>query len=645
MKKIFAVFIICLINTTAWGAASSSSSSGPRSSASIRHVPATQKDYQQLIQLFLSEWVPFGHKIAFSNNLEVYQDDSTQILDMKSLQKTAGETRVIYNHDDFAGLVKGRRGLFDVFMPGVNKGKHLPNIGYTITLPPKGIKVKAVIMRVYGGVSLKVTTATGEIKPLDALLLQQGIALVDLNLRDVISGAAHQKLLTAQDDEAILRDIQHFKSEFDQIAQMHSRVPMYLMGNSWGGRTAVQMALKHPDSFDGYISHAGALGQSQRYTSLEKRKLIEKNPDWKQLYPDTGLERLTKPIMLIHAEDDSRVPLMSSILWYKKASQAGKRDLITLYVIEKSNKVSAKTSTKDLTTRGHGAPQTGVAVLNYANAIIDFINRNGEHNEKSRQLTRTQYKTYKQHALAKSPAKFNLKERVLSKAILLEEEQPGSVTANVVHHFIYSELAAEYMKKLLKTVKIVNSTQLNAFAPRDDEAPNGIYLGMLTSEILPHFLIYARERLNKEGVTYDPNVVAQQILQTDLFAKEVHVKDLTTFLSNNTRAYIYGTPNWGKARIDFFAAIPNTTLFAFLHDTLGGDEPITHENYQIIIRSKAAAYWTAFQKFLAKKTSQWPEKPGTVSRRLGDAPAPPPPPRRIVRQEFKPSPSVGIPAH
>lgn len=261
-------------------------------------------------------------------------------------------------------------------------------IGYNVFLP-KG-EIKAIVVEVYGG-DLAANRIRRLKKPettfkyfLDPYLLSQGIAYVTLDLLDLIKLQTNQRRMSVNLHEKLHGSINRFYEALrgkdpDKIFEgiLPSNLKVFLFGGSFGGRTAIKHAELYPDTFDGYISHDGAIGGQLLSNYLECNN-------------EDDMKRIAQRILLLHNYDDNRVSLSETLEFYEKAINIGKKNLITLYVSARGNPIVAGAET----LKGHLEPDEAHFTEPYADQFVKFILGNSTPHETLSEWRAHQYKLY-----------------------------------------------------------------------------------------------------------------------------------------------------------------------------------------------------------------------------------------------------------
>jgi hypothetical protein len=271
---------------------------------------------------------------------------------------------------------------------GIRVDEDIP-IGYNIYLP-KG-DIKGVMVTVYGG-HQKNDRQQKMYKPgvpnhLNAYLLSNGIACIQLNLVDLLELNQWQFYMNAELNSKIHASIDAFFRALKlNPSGLHEKLnkligkPIFLYGASFGGRTSIRHAQLYPNTFDGYISHDGGLSFDMLLKSdlpIAKRKLTYKDIP-KHLHPmnsemknlDDQIALITKPILVLHTFDDNNASIKTTLDWYKKVAEMGKQDLVRLFITQNGNPIP---DLKEPHNKGHGHPTDETAFTRYANTVLNFI--------------------------------------------------------------------------------------------------------------------------------------------------------------------------------------------------------------------------------------------------------------------------------
>lgn len=262
-------------------------------------------------------------------------------------------------------------------------------IGYNIYFP-KG-EIKAILVQVYGGFEAKDIKKErynpGDLTYLDSILLSNGIAVITLNLVDLLKLKVFQGKMPESLHDALHASINYFAEQIRQtptslasstdptqiplLASLKGK-PIYLYGASFGGRTSIRQAELHSDSFDGYMSHDGALSNKMEVLS----DLLQREPLQEYLNPnqDDEIKKITKPILILHNFDDNNVNIKQSIDFVKKAKKVLK-DSVQIQVLFTGR---GSPSPGDAShNKGHFTPTNKKEFEQYVTTILKFMTENG----------------------------------------------------------------------------------------------------------------------------------------------------------------------------------------------------------------------------------------------------------------------------
>lgn len=303
-------------------------------------------------------------------------------------------------------------------------------IGYNIHLPSG--PPKAIMVRVYGGIQNKdkdnnVNTPLS-INDLDYYLLNKGIAVVKLNLPDLLDLEVFQGKMP----EDLFIKIQNCINKFYQqlsnnpeelhkdLSQLRG-LKSYLYGASFGGLVSIKHSELFPNNFDGYISHDGAISiqmmhkadvrdliredqlenLKKKVHSIQKRidgvtderknvyestfklrdEIVEfietiQNKRESSLFNDyldpakqSEINKIIKPVFVLQNQDDNNVHAKVAIDFYKKMQEAGKTELIKLLMTKTSNPATKE----DPENKGHFIPENENDFITYCEGILNFM--------------------------------------------------------------------------------------------------------------------------------------------------------------------------------------------------------------------------------------------------------------------------------
>ncbi len=274
-------------------------------------------------------------------------------------------------------------------------------IGYNIYFPKGEIKdIKGICVRAYGGyqandkrngMNQELIMPSSPIDYLDNFLLSQGIAVVKLNLINQLKLDVFQaempEGLHAHLHASIDKFFQTLKKEPGKIMQgfeFPKGVKIVLHGASFGGRTVVRHAELYQNTFDGYISHDGALSWNNWINQFTKKSYVE-TARWLSPMDDTlsfqdlmdkkitdkKISSILNPILILHNYDDNNVPVLESLDFYKRAKLSGKSNLVTLFITKRGNPFPEEY--EDIHNKGHYITWDTEAFQSYAATIASFV--------------------------------------------------------------------------------------------------------------------------------------------------------------------------------------------------------------------------------------------------------------------------------
>lgn len=255
-----------------------------------------------------------------------------------------------YSHEDPSDsaaslFLKAGSPLIDTSTPNNDIGnttkEDIP-IGYDIYIPQG--EAKAIYVRAYGGGKRE-----NGLYQAEKYLLSQGIVVIILDLVDLIDlkgtyqlnmpEELHSKLHASID--AFYRAIKTPDSPLYQNPELSKlyKLPIFLFGGSFGGRTSLRHAELYPETFDGYISQNGTISfymfeKADRHPGYFGSRRNENNTNPNSMthiwlspitdepgQPETKITKIKRPVLLIHNRDDNNVNIKTTEQWYKKAQK------------------------------------------------------------------------------------------------------------------------------------------------------------------------------------------------------------------------------------------------------------------------------------------------------------------------------------
>ena len=208
----------------------------------------------------------------------------------------------------------------------------------------------------------------------EKIILNNGTVLIELNLPDLLKNDTNQKWLK----EYLLKEIHEAVDHFYTILKNHPTEihksldklkdkPIFLMGSSFGGMMSVYHAINYPDSFTGYISHAGALYGQNGYDDKASKSYLK-------VTDRNKIKNIQDPVFIHHSLDDNRVNVKASLEFYRLAKLAKNEHLVKLFIDDHGSSVDEK---EEANLHGHFFPENYYLKL-FSEQFIDFINSNGK---------------------------------------------------------------------------------------------------------------------------------------------------------------------------------------------------------------------------------------------------------------------------
>lgn len=334
--------------------------------------------------------------------LELYQKDCNQfhgmillnhILSQPSVSSTSeSDFNIVYNNDGYEHdeIKKPHQGGENRFILGaplsLDNALKTP-IGYNVLLP-KG-DIENVIVKIYGGTekkdARKKTFLPGSpLSPLTQSLLRENFAVVFLNLNDLLELEHYQHEMPEAIYKRLSQSIEHFLKVLKQrpetlhpeLLKTKSAAKYILMGCSFGGIIAVRQAQSSIQSnanlFDLHISYNGGLDRVKFYDADLSFNAHRKRPILKYLNPadPENMENLCRRVLVVTNQEDNNVPAKSNHSFINKANKAGKSHLVSLYQVEKGNRMN---SAKGIISKGHYLPDTFDEFSKLLQVIFSFV--------------------------------------------------------------------------------------------------------------------------------------------------------------------------------------------------------------------------------------------------------------------------------
>lgn len=282
-------------------------------------------------------------------------------------------------------------------------------IGYSITLPPNGIKCNNVLVDIYGG-----TQKNGMRSSLDnnvkEALLKNGTAVVQLNLPDLLELDVFQGKMPKD----LFEKIQACIDKFYQTLKHHpetlhedlrnigfNEMDIFLFGESFGGTMSMRHSQMYPGTYSGYISASGGLSmETMKAADLDVdviRDRVQFKP-WLDPALTKNIVTMEDPVLLIHTPSDNNVNIKVTTDFYNQIAnneelqKKGKNNLAKIYIYNPGNPIPIK---KEMYNKGHYIPTKGSELTSLINIITGFM-----HNKSSILPTMSAWQAYKYDTLA-----------------------------------------------------------------------------------------------------------------------------------------------------------------------------------------------------------------------------------------------------
>ena len=216
-------------------------------------------------------------------------------------------------------------------------------VGYYLLMPDLNQQPKGLIIHVYGGLTAEEQGEKYKGSPniFDKKLLSQGYAIAYLNLADLYENYEFQTRMLEETFDKILAGINLFIEAIKGSAihvQVNSLaiVPIFLMGESFGGATVAGFMRKYPKKIAGGISLNGALCYQARNKPCE---------DYLDPSTQKNLKALQDPLLVLQAWNDNNVISGELKIFLKCAEQASVTHLIHPFMIKMANETVDKGET------------------------------------------------------------------------------------------------------------------------------------------------------------------------------------------------------------------------------------------------------------------------------------------------------------
>jgi hypothetical protein len=477
-----------------------------------------EKDRERLQKVASSVYATFIKRVLMKEKL-VYVDnplngDDLEVTTLPPLLKDLN-CKVITNNE----------GYFDVDESFIDKLSLSPSIGnvlklsatdetpigYTAYLPQDP---KAIWVCVYGGKKKKdkKNAAQSSIPGLlDRGLLHQKVAVIYLNLPDLLESSGHQCIMPSKLYTKIHACIHRFHTVLSTHPEsLHQDLgslqglPIGLYGASFGGALIFNQSLLYPNSFTRYISHSGVLDASRQYH--QKGDLNKRFPVAKKA------KDLQDTYLILHTANDPCVNVQCSLGFYKKAAAESKR--VKLSIITKGGRGVGANSSSLFAHTGHFFPVLKKSFAFYIQEIVHFLTqaqpltplteaisqwrahtyesymekymyaKDGQHTNQSRSLEKMILS--QMYLIYKNACVFKGKDTVLAEpSAILDAKRVEAIWDQ--HYFSQYKAykAAEFL--------LENNSKLNTFLKRGD---SDVLLVKATERFLANHWIHFEEILN-----------------------------------------------------------------------------------------------------------------------------------------------------
>lgn len=252
-------------------------------------------------------------------------------------------------------------------------------IGYNFFLPQEG-EIENILVEVYAGLQSNEREKEAYAPFMNRLsnsniyLLNRGTAIVQLNLPDLLKLNRYQLEMHESLHQEIHACIHRFyriiKQSPERLHPLLAKLKdkkIFLMGASFGGRTAMRHAQMYPHTYDGYISENGAisLAVDNQYNGDKAKFNPALDPGLKR-----RIERITQPILLLQSRDDNNVNVRVTLDFYAKLSDEQKQQLARMHIHTSGSPIEKKDKFK----KGHSISPKEILFENYMQTILAFIN-------------------------------------------------------------------------------------------------------------------------------------------------------------------------------------------------------------------------------------------------------------------------------
>jgi hypothetical protein len=253
-------------------------------------------------------------------------------------------------------------------------------IGYNITIPHTE-QLKGVLVIVYGGGGLATHPVSAGASADGEYLLNHGVALVKLNLADLLHIKVHQQTLMSKKlHTEIIDSIKQFYDTLSQNPEtLHpdlvklKHLRKILSGSSFGGRTAIKFAETYPNSFDGFISDNGGLSFKILMQGALPIVYLPKHTEEtykKYLDPIHGINNITKDVLVLQNLDDNTVNAKVAFDWMNEALKLDNSGLMRVHTFKTGNPIPSSSLKHK---KGHYSPKDKETFKHYCKVKLEFI--------------------------------------------------------------------------------------------------------------------------------------------------------------------------------------------------------------------------------------------------------------------------------
>ncbi|MGE4349698.1 MAG: alpha/beta hydrolase family protein [Candidatus Berkiella sp.] len=419
-------------------------------------------------------------------------------------------------------------------------------ISYVINIPPG--EIKGIQVNVYGGSEKKDRKENlnkpGKLSTEDSALLAKGIAIVELNLVDILKLDVYQNQMPSHLHTELHDSINqfwetiHYKPEaLSPLLSNMKEKPIFLRGASWGGRTAIRHAELYPNTFSGYISFDGSLS-SEMASKSDKSLVGKRQSALPYLDPASHIADIQDPILLIHNANDNNVNIKVSLDFYEKAKKEGKENLLSVHINHKGNTYERN---QGVWNTGHFSPNPDHVEFNeQINAVSNFIIYGPDNMPEL-----TTWRILKYNTL--SDRNYNF-------------ARTGDLFVEYVNRTYQKKLPNyQILSKILSVLYFISTYSTNAIRYHfNDPIPDSALEAGLTQE-LKRINTYLKE---KYDIEFDATITSEmkRVYQDSILNADarLHRELLTTFILANpyyidkTHSDIAGEPDYKALKRDAF---------------------------------------------------------------------------------------------